>query len=412
MATYGEVFKAIAADSHDFFFTGPAGCGKSYLLKGLASSAPYGTFEILAPTGVAALNCGGETIHRRFYLPPITTGLHANLSPFVLDTLAGIKYIFIDEISMVHSKLFETLIEILEAAAKRFRQPRPKLIMFGDIFQLAPVVEQAQPRGPVFAFESAAWKQRLNIKTIELSSNMRQSKDQDFFDFLCRVRKGSTLMSNQRRLHEELLDRFRGERIEGGIDLTCTRYYSNNKNSKRLRELPGEARVFEASGSYDTALPAPRRLELKAGCPVMFTRNDPDGRWVNGTLGEVAYLGADNKKIMVNLDNGETVSVLPVAWEGMYRKCEYIQFPLQPAFASTIHKAQGLTLPRVNLFLESAFDLGLLYVGLTRVAEAAHLSVQISSQKSLFQSRGSLLVQYEDLINWTWPQFLGNIGLQ
>ena len=377
------------------FLTGRAGTGKTTFLRQLKSRLPK-RMVIVAPTGVAAINAEGVTIHSFFQLP---------LSPFVPGgTVKGDgqrKYQFskqkksiirtldllvIDEISMVRADLLDAVDDVL----RRYRDnSRPfggvQLLMIGDLQQLAPVVKEdewtmlKEYYDTPFFFGSRALQQTRHV-TIELQKVYRQT-DQSFVELLNKVRSASLTSADIERLNSRVATE--GETIDGVIRLTTHNRVADSYNERRLLALDGAARLYHASveGAFpETSYPADETLTLKVGCQVMFLKNDVslDHLFFNGKLARVTNLG-DDEVTVVGLDDGITIKVTPMEWtnaryvidkttreireevEGVFR-----QLPLRLAWAITIHKSQGLTFDRAVVDVNAAFAAGQVYVALSR----------------------------------------------
>jgi ATP-dependent DNA helicase PIF1 len=377
---------------------GRAGTGKTKIIRYLRKRAGGECTAIVAPTGVAALNAGAQTIHSLFQLP------HHVLNPADLPIGRNFGTMFrrmnrliIDEVSMVRA-------DILDAIDWRLRRirgnPNPfggvGIFMTGDFLQLPPVVtSEARPllhalgyKSP-FAF-SARVLQELPLTTISLDKVWRQS-DPIFVDFLDNVRTGKNLRETAIYLNEHCLRPHR--RSATPVLLTPTRQAADSYNQAGMAALPGAAKTYDAVilGNFDVAkdrLPAPEHLALKVGARVMMVKNDLMRRWVNGSLGTVVFLEEKFAKVKFDL-TGEIHGVGPVAWEKIKQvwneatECidtqvigSFSQIPIIHGWALTIHKAQGLTMDDVRIDLGSgAFAPGQVYVALSRVKTMAGLSM-------------------------------------
>ena len=380
-----RVFDQIEHSREHIFVTGRAGTGKSTLLNALAWRTSK-QIAICAPTGVAALNVGGQTIHSLFRLP---TGIIADhdlhQSVELKKLLNAIDTLVIDEISMVNADLMDAIDRSLRQARSRRNEPfgGAQVIMFGDPYQLPPVPAKDPDERAYFAdtyrspwfFDARVWS-AADLVIVELSEIHRQADDR-FKTLLNGVRLGVVTAEMAAELNEA------GARpcpSSGVITLATTNAIVNKINSSRLAELPGDSMtaVAEIEGDFGAnALPADEVLELKVGAQVMFLRNDPDQRWVNGTLGTVARIDGT---VWVEV-NGEEHEVEPALWERYrYRydsesktlekevvaECE--QFPLRLAWAVTIHKSQGQTYDAAIIDLgQRAFSAGQTYVALSRI---------------------------------------------
>lgn len=379
------VYERIENSREHIFVTGRAGTGKSTLLSYLAWHTSK-QIAICAPTGVAALNVGGQTIHSLFRFPTGVIADHPlHQQTEVKKLLNAIDTLVIDEISMVNADLMDAIDRSLRQARQRRHEAfgGVQIIMFGDPYQLPPVPahdpdERAyfsdHYRSPWF-FDAHVWS-GAELAIIELAEIHRQSDDR-FKHLLNGIRHGVVTAEMAAELNEA------GARTppkSGVITLASTNAIANGINSKALAALPGESlkAVAEINGEFNVkALPAEETLELKVGAQVMFLRNDTDQRWVNGTLGTVTKI--DNT-VWVEVD-GESFEVEPVIWE-RYRYqydaetktltkevvADFEQFPLRLAWAVTIHKSQGQTYDAAIINLgHSAFSAGQTYVALSRI---------------------------------------------
>jgi RecA/RadA recombinase len=378
------------------FLTGKAGTGKTTFLKTLKANC-HKQIMVTAPTGVAAVNAGGVTLHSFFQLPfgPCIPGQEHRqgdsrrffrFSREKKRLIKGLDLLVIDEISMVRADLLDAVDGVLRRLR---RNDRPfggvQLLLIGDLFQLPPVVKpdewqllQAYYASSYF-FASRALAE-TSLVTIELTKIYRQS-DPDFINLLNAVREN--------RLDDEvlcLLDRCAASPPpeQGAITLTTHNRKADDLNRERLARLDGASEILaaEVEGQFpESSFPTPDRLALKKGAQVMFLRNDasPDKRWYNGKIGRVS--GIQGNKVLVTDPEGisEPVAVEPVAWENIsYTVNEkdqtiqeevigtFSQIPLKLAWAVTIHKSQGLTFDRAVVDAKNAFAHGQTYVALSR----------------------------------------------
>lgn len=382
------------SDKH-VFLTGNAGTGKSTLLD-LWRSKTKKSIAVLAPTGVAALNVKGQTIHsffgfrpdvtvqkvQRFYRKKGKKGLFKKLDAIVID-----------EISMVRADLLDCIDMFLRMHGKVESLPfgGVQLIFIGDLHQLPPVVMNREKdifstfyRTPYF-FSSNVFEE-LDLEYIELKKIYRQS-DTDFIDFLSSVRNND-VSDNQLNLINSRVDaQFETPANKFFITLTTTNKKAQSINEYHLGKLFNERFTYSGNktGKFDTkALPTSDTLEVKIGAQIMMVANDKEGRWVNGSLGKIMAIDTDTKGgpdiIVVELSNGEVVHVTPHTWE-MF-KVDYNpgsnklqtevtgtfkQYPLTLAWAITIHKSQGKTFDNVIIdFGWGTFAHGQAYVALSR----------------------------------------------
>ncbi len=366
------------------FVTGRAGTGKSTLLRALMATFP-GKAVVLAPTGLAAVNAGGQTIHSFFNLPigpldPATSEIPVFRAGSPKSNLVrSLDAIFIDEISMVRADLLDAIDESLRRnRASRLPFGGIPIISFGDVWQLEPVVAGPAEQeflghhydGPFF-FHSRVAKE-LGLDIIELHTVHRQATDPEFLYILDQLRRG-----NFENL--DLLNNQVGPKVDAkALTLTVTNARARETNLRHLAQLPGSDRKYKAKveGQFGRELPADEILCLKAGARVMFLKNSTE--WVNGTLGTVREFNGTGVK--VQLDSGTTVQVGPETWERNRYSWDrdkrqivsepvgsFVQLPLRLAWAITIHKSQGLTFDSVHIDLDRpAFGHGQVYVALSR----------------------------------------------
>lgn len=368
----------------NLFLTGRAGTGKTTLLRAFLETAGERAV-VLAPTGIAAVNAGGQTLHAFFKLPPrlVEPGDVRRLRNArvvkAMDTLV------IDEVSMVRADMLDAIdrsLKLNRGSKRPFGGVR--MVLSGDLHQLPPVVrgEEAgilQDRyGGTYFFNAPAFTE-AEFSLLALKHVFRQT-DPRFLALLGALRQGRLTPPDERLLNERVSGRDAVAASETHVVLTPNNANAFRINAARLEALPARPRTFEAAvdGTFDArAYPTEADLELKEGARVMLIRNDPEGRWVNGTLATVEGFG--NGTVIVSID-GKVHEIEPVAWEN-YRydvdkdsgkvKREVVgtfkQLPLRLAYAVTIHKAQGLTLDRVFIdFDRGLFAHGQAYVALSR----------------------------------------------
>jgi len=360
---------------------------------------------VVAPTGVAALQVGGMTIHSLFQLPPrlVLPGDWKSARP---QLLRNIDTLLIDEISMVRADIFEGIDQVLRATRK---DARPfggvrRVICFGDPFQLPPVVSGAEERayldaqyGGELAITTPLIQQAVRDgRTTVLQEVFRQS-DAYFIDLLNRVRHGDLTSEDQELLNERVVEDYQLER--GEVVVTARVATAEAINERHLAALGGEVQYFTATLSGELSqrvAPADPVLSLKVGAQVMFVKNDQDKRWVNGTLGEIT--GIDGTTVIVKVGEREH-EVIPVSWEqirydydeasaGVVPKTtgSFAQLPLKLAWAVTVHKSQGQTFERVVLDLSrSMFAPGQLYVALSRCKSLEGLRLTHGVERHMVQ---------------------------
>ncbi len=377
------------------FLTGRAGTGKTTFLRRLREDSPK-RMVVVAPTGVAAINAGGVTIHSFFQLPlsPYVPGMQFSesgrkqytFSKEKKNILRSLDLLVIDEISMVRADLLDAIDSVL----RRYKDhSRPfggvQLLMIGDLQQLSPVVKDNEiqllkPHYDTFYFFGSHALRQSNYVTIELKTIYRQT-DENFVRILNAIRERRVDANLLNCLNERYLPNFPADKSDGYIRLTTHNHTAQAYNEQRLNELPTKAYAFQAKveGNFNESLfPADATLLLKQGAQVMFIRNDEtgQGRYYNGKIGYVESLS--QREIVVQCDD-EAFAVEPSEWansrytldeetkeireeiEGTFR-----QYPLRLAWAITIHKSQGLTFEKAVIDAASSFAHGQVYVALSR----------------------------------------------
>lgn len=388
--------------NESLYITGRAGTGKSTLLRAFRSSTEK-KVVVLAPTGLAAIQVDGQTIHSFFRFPSRMITSKDIKKLFDDRVIRQMDTLVIDEISMVRADVMDAIHRSLQLHRK---SPLPfggvQVIMFGDLFQLPPVVnnQEADMLNMVYPspyFFSANAFSGFKPVLIELTKIHRQ-RDDSFIELLNQVREDRLEESALAWLNTRVLNA--KEPPDDYLILTTVNAKAKRINDARLEKLPTESFVYAASveGEFnDKDFPTEPEMMLKIGARVMFIRNDPDGRWVNGSLGTVSHL--ERHEIRVEVD-GEEVEVTPEKWENMrfqYDMLEdkiesetigtFLQYPLKLAYALTIHKSQGQTFDRVMIDMDrGAFAHGQTYVALSRCRtfEGVLLSRPIRMQDILF----------------------------
>jgi ATP-dependent DNA helicase PIF1 len=380
-----EAWNHIEHNREPLLITGAAGTGKSHLLQ-LVVSELEGGVVVAAPTGLAALRVGGQTVHSLFRLPP---GVLAPTDEVRIPrVLRSISTLVIDEASMVRADLLDAVDRVLRCAQDRRKAfGGVRLILVGDLFQLPPVVDRSEERAFTalgydgeHVFQARVWES-IPLRVVELGQVHRQ-QDHGFVRMLNAIRCGAAGSDVLQRF-SALVARPSSLGVNtGALNLTATRLAAEQENETRLASMPGAATQYAGAvrGEFPlNAMPAPLVLTVKPGARVLFRRNDADRRWVNGTLGTV--LDCERGVVHVAVDGrGRRVVVRPVTWEHQtYRRDRrtklitrtavgwYRQLPLTLGWATTIHKAQGLTVDRAHIDLGfGAFAAGQLYVALSR----------------------------------------------
>jgi ATP-dependent DNA helicase PIF1 len=404
-----EFQTALAAlkDGENLLVLGKAGTGKSTFLRWIKGQLAGKKPVLLAPTGMAALQVGGQTIHSFFGLKPRlmqgnSEDWHKPRNPKIY---AQLELVIIDEISMVRADVLDAVDRFLRAYGPRKKVPfgGVQLLLVGDVGQLPPVVrreeadEFASTYSTPFFFSSNAWAYG-SFGVVAFTQVFRQA-DADFVTLLNAVREGQLTTAQMAELNARVSPSQPTSAAKDAVILAARNATVERINSAELAKLRGvetEYAAIKKGNLEETALTTPALLQLKVGARVMFTRNDPNGRWVNGTLGTVQKLlgGAVEVRTQATGDRpSEVHRVEPVTWEATkFRLNEndepvaevagsFTQLPLTLAWALTIHKAQGQTLPSVLIDLADGgtFAEGQLYVALSRATslEALHLTQPI-----------------------------------
>ena len=396
---FQDAWSVIRKTNRSVFLTGKAGTGKSTFLKYICANTKK-KYVVLAPTGIAAVNVGGQTMHSFFKIPfkPLLpddpdianiTRLRKMLryTKEKVKLIRELELIIIDEISMVRADIIDFVDRVLRVYSGNMREPfgGKQLLLVGDIFQLEPVVTHdtrdilRRHYKNFFFFNARAFDQ-INLVAIELRKIYRQS-DNDFISLLDRVRINRATNADIARLNQRCNPDYQEINDSFAITLATRRDTVDSINDEHMQALktPEFTFVGKVEGDFpDNSLPTALRLSLKEGAQVIFIRNDKEGRWYNGTIGKVTRLR--DGEVYVTLENGIEMEVLPEIWENMQytynekeKKVEekvlgtFMQIPIKPAWALTVHKSQGLTFNHVVIdFVGGAFTGGQTYVALSR----------------------------------------------
>ena len=398
---FQDALNLIQYTRQSVFLTGKAGTGKSTFLKYVCANVKK-KHVILAPTGIAAINAGGSTLHSFFKLPfhPLLPDdpnfslkggkLHSFLkySSDHRKLIQEIELVIIDEISMVRADIIDFIDKILRVYSQNMREPfgGKQILLVGDVYQLEPVVKSDEREilnrfYPTPYFFSARVFNEIELVSIELTKVYRQT-DKVFVNVLDHIRTNTASAFDLQLLNTRYNTEIEESESDMYITLTTRRDTVNFINEKKLAELPGESAILkgEIKGEFpENSLPTLMELELKPGAQIIFIKNDPEKRWVNGTIGTVSGIDEDDTLYIITED-GQEFDVKKERWANIrYRYSEqekkieeeelgvFIQYPIRLAWAITIHKSQGLTFSRVVIdFTGGVFAGGQTYVALSR----------------------------------------------
>ncbi|MDE5877912.1 MAG: AAA family ATPase [Muribaculaceae bacterium] len=380
----------------NLFLTGKAGTGKTTFLRDFRASTSK-RVVVVAPTGIAAINAGGVTIHSFFQLSfsPYVPGAslsgerrrYDRFSREKLRIIRSMDVLVIDEMSMVRADLLDAI----DAVLRRHRDPTRcfggvQLLMIGDLQQLAPVVkdDEAELLRPYYQsnyfFDSHALRQ-VGYETVELEKVYRQ-KDKEFLELLNRIRTNTADYNVLSRLNQRYIAGFNPPAEAGYIRLTTHNRLAHDINDRELDKLNTPLFTFEAKVSGDfpeSSYPAEHLLTLRKGAQVMFIKNDTTAhRYYNGMIGKVIAINSSGIQVRP-VDGGDIIDVAPEEWENNRYTIDpesraiteevtgtFSQYPLRLAWAITIHKSQGLTFDRAIIDATSSFAHGQTYVALSR----------------------------------------------
>ena len=430
---FQDALQLITHTRQSVFLTGKAGTGKSTFLKYICNHTKK-KYVVLAPTGIAAINAGGVTLHSFFKLPfrpmlpddPDLSLSHGRIFEFFKypkekrKIIAEVDLIIIDEISMVRADIIDCVDRILRVYSGNMRLPfgGKQLLFVGDVFQLEPVVPSDQKEilslfyASPFFFSARVFKD-INLVPIELQKVYRQT-DSVFINILDRIRNNAARKQELDTLNGRYFPSFEPQNEDMYITLATRRDQVDFINEKKLAELPGEeyVSVGKIKGDFpESSLPTQLNLSIKEQAQVIFIDNDYERRWVNGTIGMVSGID-ENGNVYVLLESGVEHLVEPASWRNYkykYNEKEkrieeeivgtFEQLPIRLAWAITVHKSQGLTFSRVVVDLTGGvFAGGKTYVALSRCTslEGLVLKSKISSRDIFIRKE---IVEFSQIFN-------------
>jgi hypothetical protein len=410
-----QALQIIQYTRRSLFLTGKAGTGKSTFLRYVAQNTKK-KHVILAPTGIAAINAGGQTLHSFFKLPfhPLLPNdsrysirnirKTQKYSGDTVKLLRELELIIIDEISMVRADIIDFIDKVLRIYCRNMREPfgGKQLLLVGDIFQLEPVIKEEewhlmQPfYSTAYFFGAKVWQQ-MQLISVELRKVYRQN-DTAFIALLDRIRQNQATDSDLASINNRVNKSPSSEELI--ITLATRRDTVDYINDLKLQELEGASCTFQGviKGEFPLAsIPAPMELELKPGAQVIFVRNDKEKRWVNGTIGIVTGIDIEEGIINVCDEEGHEHDVGQEIWENVrytFNEKEqkideellgtFKQFPLRLAWAITVHKSQGLTFRSVKIDFSGggAFAGGQTYVALSRCTSLEGITLEEPIRRS------------------------------
>jgi ATP-dependent DNA helicase PIF1 len=391
-----DFFSQIENSNDSFLVTGKAGTGKSTFIRYFNSKSKK-TIVRMAFTGIAAINVGGVTIHSFFQFPlrPLLPGdeditIFKENSPR-RESIANLDTIIIDEISMLRADILEAIDYSLRKNGGDPLKPfgGKQIIFVGDPFQLPPVTNEGgeveaylfkEFFNSAYFFHSNAYNS-LKVRSLVLRKSYRQKEDLKFVELLDKIRTCKADDHTLTELNGRVVKDYIPKNDEFSITLTTSNAIAKEENQRRLAQMASRKFVFTATATGDFSqdhMPAPEFLELKRGAQVIFIRNDPSGRWVNGTIGIVDFI--EEERLEVRISNGAVYTLDRESWDNRGYKFDrekrkivsevkgrLMQYPIKLAWAITIHKSQGLTFDKVVIDLgKGAFVNGQLYTALSR----------------------------------------------
>lgn len=416
-------FDFVQFTGQNIFLTGKAGTGKTTFLKSLKEKLPK-RMIVVAPTGVAAINAGGVTIHSFFQLsfgPQIglenTATQQNRYNKEKINIIRSLDLLVIDEISMVRADLLDAIDKVMRRFKNRNKPfGGAQILMIGDLQQLSPVVKREEwnllrrEYETVYFFSSKALRE-TSFVSIELTHVFRQ-QDENFIKLLNKVRENKLDEEAITALNKRHIPHFKPDDSEGYITLCTHNIQAQRINDEKLRSLQAKVGIFKAKldGKFpEYSYPTESELKLKVGAQVMFVKNDPDPekRFYNGKIGRITKI--DDEAVVVQCpDDSEEIDVSPLLWENIKYTVDkntaeitetvegsFNQIPLKLAWAITIHKSQGLTFERAIIDAQASFAHGQVYVALSRckTLEGMVLSTPIAGKSIVKDNTVSGFIQ-------------------
>lgn len=427
-------FDLMSNGKTNMFITGKAGTGKSFLLKYFVQ-AMQEDFSIdkkvlvMAPTGIAALNAEGVTIHSAFGFKNL---VYLNIEDITEDSLIlkpeqklvlrKVNTIIIDEISMVRADTFEKLdiiLKILNDNSKPFGDKQ--IILFGDLFQLPPIADKEESKylkdtfGNKYFFCSNAYK-NAEFTFCELTINHRQKDDMSFFEVLNNIRENNITDDDLNKLNSRT--KFEKEELRRVVQLFPHKGKVDNINQSELNKIPAKEYVFKCRITYnkndltldiEKMMPFSETLKLKLGALVMMISNDENRRWVNGTLAIVSHISENCIKVKIDGFEYEILPRVFKQFESIYKDGKIFynpifiveQYPIVLAYAITIHKSQGMTYKKVACDVSNCFETGQVYVALSRCSSLNGLYLLEPVNRKMLGVESEILEFYKKEKQWS-----------